>query len=53
MTAEVRGHPVDVLLRASAEAGLPVVRSRGHGPVSAFFGSVNHALVQYAKARRP
>ncbi|MGW4967565.1 universal stress protein [Nonomuraea sp. NPDC004186] len=45
----VRGHPVDVLLRASAEAGLLVVGSRGHGPVSAFFGSVSHALVQYAK----
>ncbi|WP_431931131.1 universal stress protein [Nonomuraea jabiensis] len=45
----VRGHPVDVLLRASAEASLLVVGSRGHGPVSAFFGSVSHALVQYAK----
>ncbi|MFF4615565.1 universal stress protein [Nonomuraea jabiensis] len=45
----VRGHPVDVLLRASAQAGLLVVGSRGQGPVSAFFGSVSHALVQYAK----
>ncbi|MET7339611.1 universal stress protein [Nonomuraea sp. NPDC005650] len=45
----VRGHPVDVLLRASAEAGLLVVGSRGHGPTAVVFGSVSHALVQYAK----
>ncbi|WP_431934317.1 universal stress protein [Nonomuraea jabiensis] len=44
----VRGHPVDVLLSASAGAALLVVGSRGRGPVTAFFGSISHALVQYA-----
>ncbi|WP_030921891.1 universal stress protein [Streptosporangium amethystogenes] len=48
VTRSIRGHPVDVLLRASAGAGLLVMGSRGRGPVTAFFGSVSHALVQYA-----
>ncbi|MEV0592445.1 universal stress protein [Nonomuraea cavernae] len=49
VTRSIRGHPVDVLLRASAGAGLLVVGSRGRGPVTAFFGSVSHALVQYTR----
>ncbi|WP_431921029.1 universal stress protein [Nonomuraea jabiensis] len=51
VTRLVRGHPVDVLPRASAESGLLVVGSRGRGPVTAFFGSVSYALVQYTRCR--
>ncbi|SFJ88284.1 Nucleotide-binding universal stress protein, UspA family [Streptosporangium canum] len=44
-----RGHPVEVLLRVSAGAGLLVVGSRGRSDVAGLLlGSVSHSLLHHA-----
>ncbi|MBE3014765.1 universal stress protein [Microbispora sp. NEAU-D428] len=45
----VRGHPVDVLRQASANADLLVIGSQGHGGFSGLvLGSVSQAMLHYA-----